>query len=124
MELITERIELNSRIKKALSNIGYKQNQFADLVGISYPQMSVIFKGRRAITPYICLVLEYVGLESAEYWMGEESKCKLIEAKDKIDLKRIICNYFLNDKPKKGTVIKNTEDGKKYIYNGFEWVEI
>lgn len=87
MELITERIELNSRVKKALFNIGYKQNQFADLLGISYPQMSNIFKGKRALTPYICLMLENVGLESAEYWMSEESKCKLIEASNKLNNK-------------------------------------
>lgn len=84
IKMITERIELNGRVRTALDNAGWKQNEFADLIGMSYPQLSNIFNAQRTLTPFICLMLEKVGLENAEYWMAEESKCKLIEAEEKV----------------------------------------
>lgn len=82
--MITERIELNERIKKALKDKGWTQSEFAEFIGVSQSRLHYVLSKRGALSPFLCLMLEKAGVENAEYWINEDAKCKLIEGRAKV----------------------------------------
>lgn len=82
--MITERIELNETIKKALKDKGWTQSKFAEFIGVSQSRFHYLLNKQGALSPFLCLMLEKAGVEKAEYWINEDAKCKLIEGSVKV----------------------------------------
>ena len=57
-------------LEEYLKPLGVTQTAFAYRLGVSYPRLNEIIKGRRAVTTDTALRLERVLGMSAEFWLG------------------------------------------------------
>lgn len=57
-------------LEEVLKPLGVTQTAFAIRLGVSYPRLNEIIKGRRAVTTDTALRLERVLGTSAEFWLG------------------------------------------------------
>jgi len=57
-------------LEEFLKPLGLTQTAFAIRLGVSYPRLNEIIKGRRAVTTDTALRLERVLGMSAEFWLG------------------------------------------------------
>lgn len=53
-----------------LSPLGISQSAFAERLGISFPRLNEIIRGKRSVTPDTALRLAKVLGMSAEFWLG------------------------------------------------------
>lgn len=57
-------------LEEFLKPLGMTQVEFAQRLGVSYPRLNEIIKGRRSVTPDTALRLARVLGMSAEFWLG------------------------------------------------------
>ena len=57
-------------LEEFLKPIGITQSDFAVRLGVSFPRLNEIVKGRRGVTPDTALRLARVLGTSAEFWLG------------------------------------------------------
>ena len=57
-------------LEEFLKPLGLTQTAFAARLGVSYPRLNEIIRGKRAVTPDTALRLERVLGMSAEFWLG------------------------------------------------------
>lgn len=57
-------------LEEFLKPLGISQNAFAIRLGVSYPRLNEIVRGRRSVTPDTALRLARVLGMSADFWLG------------------------------------------------------
>lgn len=57
-------------LEEFLKPLGITQSAFAIRLGVSFPRLNEIIRGRRAVTPNTALRLERVTGMSADFWLG------------------------------------------------------
>ena len=57
-------------LEEFLKPLGFSQAQFAIRLGVSYPRLNEVIRGRRGVTPDTALRLARVLGTSAGYWLG------------------------------------------------------
>jgi len=57
-------------LEEFLKPLGLTQTAFAQRLGVSYPRLNEIVKGRRSVTPDTALRLARVLGMSADFWLG------------------------------------------------------
>ena len=57
-------------LEEFLKPMGITQSDFAVRLGVSFPRLNEIIKGRRGVTPDTALRLARVLRMSAEFWLG------------------------------------------------------
>jgi len=57
-------------LEEFLRPMGLTQSDFAERLGVSFPRLNEIIKGRRGVTPDTALRLARVLGMSAEFWLG------------------------------------------------------
>ncbi len=57
-------------LEEFLRPLGLPQTTFAARLGVSYPRLNEIIRGKRSVTPDTALRLERVLGMSAEFWLG------------------------------------------------------
>lgn len=67
-------------LEEFLKPLGFTQTEFAQRLGVSYPRLNEIIKGRRSVTPDTALRLARVLGMSAEFWLGLQQDWDLWQA--------------------------------------------
>jgi len=67
-------------LEEFLAPLGISQTEFALRLGVSYPRLNEIIKGRRRVTPDTALRLARVTGMSAECWLGLQTDWDLWHA--------------------------------------------
>jgi addiction module HigA family antidote len=57
-------------LEEFLRPLGISQSAFAIRLGISFPRLNEIVRGKRGVTPDTALRLEHVLGMSADFWLG------------------------------------------------------
>ena len=57
-------------VEEFLKPLGISQSKFAIRLGVSYPRLNEIIRGRRSVTPDTALRLARVLGMSADFWLG------------------------------------------------------
>ena len=57
-------------LEEFLKPLGMSQSAFARRLGISYPRLNEIVRGKRGVTPDTALRLAHVTGMSADFWLG------------------------------------------------------
>ena len=57
-------------LEEFLKPLGITQTEFAACLGVSYPRLNEIVRGRRSVTPDTALRLAQVQGMSADFWLG------------------------------------------------------
>ena len=57
-------------LEEFLKPLGMSQSAFARRLGISYPRLNEIVRGKRSVTPDTALRLAHVTGMSADFWLG------------------------------------------------------
>lgn len=57
-------------LEEYLKPMGVTQTEFAEAIGVSYPRLNEIIKGRRGVTPDTALRLERALGASAQFWLN------------------------------------------------------
>ena len=57
-------------LEEFLKPLGITQSNFAVRLGVSFPRLNEIIRGRRAVTPDTALRLAQVLGTSADFWLG------------------------------------------------------
>lgn len=57
-------------LEEFLKPLGINQTQFAQRLGVSYPRLNQIVRGKRSVTPDTALRLAQVTGMSADFWLG------------------------------------------------------
>ena len=57
-------------LEEFLKPLGITQSAFAIRLGVSFPRLNEIIRGRRAVTPNTALRLARVTGMSADFWLG------------------------------------------------------
>lgn len=65
------------------------QTELARRLGVSYPRINEIIKGRRSVTPDTALRLSHVLGMSADFWLGLQQDWDLWHAKNSLKAKEI-----------------------------------
>jgi addiction module HigA family antidote len=60
--------------------LGLTQTKLAELIGVPYPRVNEIVKGRRRVTPDTALRLSRLFGTSPEFWLTGQMECDLYEA--------------------------------------------
>jgi addiction module HigA family antidote len=60
-------------LKEFLEPLGVSQSAFAIRLGVSFPRLNEIVRGKRAVTPNTALRLARVLGMSADFWLGLQS---------------------------------------------------
>jgi addiction module HigA family antidote len=67
-------------LKEFLEPLGVSQSAFAIRLGVSFPRVNEIIRGKRAVTPDTALRLAQVTGMSADFWLGLQSDWDLWHA--------------------------------------------
>jgi antitoxin HigA-1 len=67
-------------LEEFLKPLGISQSAFAIRLGVSYPRLNEIIRGRRSVTPDTALRLAQVTGMSADFWLGLQSDWDLWHA--------------------------------------------
>jgi addiction module HigA family antidote len=67
-------------LKEFLEPLGVSQSAFAISLGVSFPRVNEIIRGKRAVTPDTALRLAQVTGMSADFWLGLQSDWDLWHA--------------------------------------------
>jgi addiction module HigA family antidote len=76
-------------LEEFLKPLGISQSAFAIRLGVSFPRLTEIVRGRRSVTPDTALRLAQVTGMSADFWLGLQSDWDLWHALRSKDAKRI-----------------------------------
>jgi antitoxin HigA-1 len=68
-----------------LRPLGLSQSEFARRLGVSYPRLNEVIRGKRAITPDTALRLERVLGMPADFWLGLQQDWDLWHARAATD---------------------------------------
>jgi len=60
-------------LEEFLKPLGISQSAFAIRLGVSFPRLNEIVRGKRAVTPDTALRLARVTRMSADFWLGLQS---------------------------------------------------
>jgi len=69
--------------------LGLTQAELARRLGVSYPRLNEIIKGRRSVTPDTALRLSHVLGMSADFWLGLQQDWDLWHAMNSPEAKQI-----------------------------------
>lgn len=67
-------------LEEFLKPLGISQSAFAIRLGVSFPRLNEIVRGKRAVTPDTALRLAQVTGMSADFWLGLQSDWELWHA--------------------------------------------
>ena len=76
-------------LEEFLKPLGLTQAEFARRLGVSYPRLNEIIKGRRSVTPDTALRLAQVLGMSADFWLGLQQDWDLWHAMNGPEAKEI-----------------------------------
>jgi antitoxin HigA-1 len=76
-------------LEEFLKPLGISQSAFAIRLGVSFPRLNEIIRGRRSVTPDTALRLAQVTGMSADFWLGLQSDWDLWHALRSKDAARI-----------------------------------
>jgi addiction module HigA family antidote len=76
-------------LEEFLKPLGISQSAFAIRLGVSFPRLNEIIRGKRAVTPDTALRLAQVTGMSADFWLGLQSDWDLWHALRSEDAKQI-----------------------------------
>jgi addiction module HigA family antidote len=76
-------------LEEFLKPLGISQSAFAIRLGVSFPRLNEIVRGRRSVTPDTALRLAQVTRMSADFWLGLQSDWDLWHALRSKDAARI-----------------------------------
>jgi len=76
-------------LEEFLKPLGISQSAFAIRLGVSFPRLNEIVRGKRAVTPDTALRLAQVTGMSADFWLGLQSDWDLWHALRSKDAKQI-----------------------------------
>jgi|SRR6185437_12351550 len=76
-------------LEEFLTPLGISQSAFAIRLGVSFPRLNKIIRGKRAVTPDTALRLAQVTGMSADLWLGLQSDWDLWHALRSKDAKEI-----------------------------------
>jgi addiction module HigA family antidote len=76
-------------LEEFLKPLGISQSAFAIRLGVSFPRLNEIVRGRRSVTPDTALRLAQVTGMSADFWLGLQSDWDLWHALRSKDASRI-----------------------------------
>jgi antitoxin HigA-1 len=76
-------------LEEFLEPLGISQSAFAIRLGVSFPRLNKIIRGKRAVTPDTALRLAQVTGMSADFWLGLQSDWDLWHALRSKDAKEI-----------------------------------
>ena len=76
-------------LEEFLEPLGISQSAFAIRLGVSFPRLNEIVRGKRAVTPDTALRLAQVTRMSADFWLGLQSDWELWHALRSKDAKEI-----------------------------------
>lgn len=76
-------------LEEFLKPLGISQSAFAIRLGVSFPRLNEIVRGKRAVTPDTALRLARVTGMSADFWLGLQSDWDLWHALRSADAKQI-----------------------------------
>ena len=76
-------------LEEFLKPLGISQSAFAVRLGVSFPRLNEIVRGKRAVTPDTALRLAQVTGMSADFWLGLQSDWDLWHALRSKDAKQI-----------------------------------
>ena len=79
-------------LEEFLRPLGISQSAFAVRLGVSFPRLNEIVRGKRSVTPDTALRLERVLGTSAEFWLGLQLDWDLwqaIRSKNAADIARL-----------------------------------
>jgi addiction module HigA family antidote len=76
-------------LEELLKPLGISQSAFAIRLGVSFPRLNEIIRGKRAVTPDTALRLAQVTGMSADFWLGLQSDWDLWHALRSKDAKQI-----------------------------------
>ena len=76
-------------LEEFLKPLGISQSAFAIRLGVSFPRLNEIVRGRRSVTPDTALRLAQVTGMSADFWLGLQSDWDLWHALRSKDAERI-----------------------------------
>ena len=76
-------------LEEFLKPLGISQSAFAIRLGVSFPRLNEIIRGKRAVTPDTALRFAQVTGMSADFWLGLQSDWDLWHALRSKDAKRI-----------------------------------
>jgi addiction module HigA family antidote len=76
-------------LEEFLKPLGISQSAFAIRLGVSFPRLNEIVRGKRAVTPDTALRLARVTGMSADFWLGLQSDWDLWHALRSKDAKQI-----------------------------------
>jgi addiction module HigA family antidote len=67
-------------LEEFLKPLGVSQSAFAVRLGVSFPRLNEVVRGKRAVTPDTALRLAQVTGMSADFWLGLQSDWDLWHA--------------------------------------------
>ncbi len=76
-------------LEEFLKPLGISQSAFAIRLGVSFPRLKEVIRGKRAVTPDTALRLAQVTGMSADFWLGLQSDWDLWHALRSKDAKQI-----------------------------------
>ena len=76
-------------LEEFLKPLGISQSAFAVRLGVSFPRLNEVIRGKRAVTPDTALRLARVTGMSADFWLGLQSDWDLWHALRSADAKQI-----------------------------------
>jgi addiction module HigA family antidote len=76
-------------LEEFLRPLGISQSAFAVRLGVSFPRLNEIIRGKRAVTPDTALRLAQVTEMSADFWLGLQLDWDLWHALRSKDAERI-----------------------------------
>lgn len=76
-------------LEEFLKPLGISQSAFAIRLGVSFPRLNEIIRGKRAVTPDTALRLAQVTRMSADFWLGLQSDWDLWHALRSKDARQI-----------------------------------
>jgi len=76
-------------LEEFLKPLGISQSAFAVRLGVSFPRLNEVIRGKRAVTPDTALRLAQVTGMSADFWLGLQTDWDLWHALRSKDAKQI-----------------------------------
>ena len=76
-------------LEEFLKPLGISQSAFAIRLGVSYPRLNEIVRGRRSVTPDTALRLARVLGMPADFWLGLQQDWDLWHAMNRPEAKQI-----------------------------------
>lgn len=76
-------------LKEFLKPLGMSQKELAERLGVSYPRINQLVRGKRSVTPDTALRLARLFGTTPEFWLELQLAYDLYRAKERGELERI-----------------------------------